>query len=72
MLVGMYAAEVVKEVVQFFWYMRPYHEHVVKVMEPGNILVGCPAKCHFLKVFQVTMWAHGNPTHLFVELVIKV
>jgi hypothetical protein len=55
MLVGMYAAEVVKEVVQFFWYMRPYHEHVVKVMEPGNILVGCPAKCHFLKVFQVTM-----------------
>jgi len=46
--VGMYAVEVVKEVIQFFWSTWQYHEHIIN-MEPGGELAGHPAECHFFK-----------------------
>jgi len=39
----MNAAQVVKEVVQFFWSIRPDHKHVISTMEPAKRLAGFPA-----------------------------
>jgi hypothetical protein len=46
------AIEVVKEMVQFFWSVRPDHK-CVDITEPAHRLVGSPAEQQLLKILQV-------------------
>jgi hypothetical protein len=43
----LHAADVVQEVIQFFWYMGPDHEYIINVLGSAEELVGCSVECSF-------------------------
>jgi hypothetical protein len=57
--VGMYALELVKEVIKIFWSTRPGYDLVLNVTEPAGRLVGHPTHCHFLKVLHEEIGDYG-------------
>jgi hypothetical protein len=67
------AIEMVKEVIQFFWFTSPDHKHVISVMEPTDGLTSFPVDCHSYTndSDRQQQLAHGIPLRVFVELSIE-
>jgi len=68
---GMNVGEVVKEIIQLLWPMRPDHNCVIHVTKPASGF-WAPATCHLLRDLHEEVsyhrwqwWAHGNSVHLW-------
>jgi len=47
---SVHTVKMVKDIIQFFWSMRPSHEHVIHVIKLPHSLAGCPADYQVLEV----------------------
>jgi hypothetical protein len=50
LIVPVDTVQVVIEVLQPTGTMGPDDETVIHIMEPAEVLMGCPVECHFLRV----------------------